>query len=106
MIQYGPQTMQARVAEWQPFSLRCTRVSVRRTPHVVVFVARTQTLPSYTYKRFAGVLGECNSSAKGSNLSKSPYAIFRGRQHPLLSLDLTPVVTRLSFRRPGVLIII
>ena len=63
---------------------------------------RTQTLPSYTYKRFAGVLGECNSSAKGSNLSKSPYAIFRGRQHPLLSLDLTPVVTRLSFRRPGV----
>ena len=76
MIQYGPQTMQARVAEWQPFSLRCTRVSVRRTPHLVEIVARTQTLPSSTYKRFAGVQGECDSSAKGSDLSKSPDDIF------------------------------
>ena len=49
---------------------------------------RTQTLPTYTYKRLAGVRGECESSAKGCGFSKCADATFRGRDWKISSRSM------------------
>ena len=71
--------------------------------------------------RLAGVRGECESSAKGCDFSKCADATFRGREWKISSRSMrhrppvggkearrcvSHVVTRLSFRRPGVRLII